>query len=967
MRSYLKKHYPAKPVNLELPQRQWQTLPTLAIRRGVLFVTLVMVVGIMIVGRVAWAEDESTCSSEPDLTASQLQFDLESFTLGMRINNIGTAPSPKTLVSFYDGDPKNGGTFIESTIIGAIEPGAYQDLPLEEPQDIPHKDVILDKLRDLPNNEILRTQLKMLIGDEIVEGLTKLAKGNDLNIYVFVDADEQVSECNETNNIVSKIVSIGPCRAFGKVFGENGNPIEGATMQVGDETVLSDATGSWEIAELADNDYTLTISKDGYTFETEDFSVGDQQCNVDLGESNGMVALEDNHREEKDKTQACDVKTITGTITADNAYALYYGSPSEINLVGYDAGNQISVWKTAEEYDFVPHVTDYIYIAAWDYGSIQGLLAEFTNGNKTISTGEPAWQVYSTGVTLQGITVTPPSTSDLLVKIEMANTENDWNSVAVGAENSVAPWGVINGFTKNPKWIWQNKVCDGNLSPFAGDCNNEYLIFRLPVSELTSCETLPSCLAFGKVLDKHNNPIEGATTQVGNKTALTDATGFWEIPGLSENNDYTLTISKDGYSFESQDFQVGDEQQQCANVDLGNSKGASLLSIKVVPDSWEPIKLGDNVTYTITVTNEGSATATGVALDYTLPEGANLVSIETLDGGSCDADSINCTLPDLTPGGTANVKVVVTNTQPGNLVSTVTASSNEYPIGFKKASKKVKPYLSVSISDSPDPVQMQNVVHYTVDVDLSHYSPSAATGVELVTTLPSGVEFKSVNTDYGVCDISTLPTMTCAITDLSVDETDTVSHVTVYLDVELQDAGLLMLTTGAKVTANEHPAHTDTERTKIFIPDDVEVDIAFVIDVTGSMQGEINGVIKAIKDSIAKIDPNDAPLVALIVFTDDVKVKAFTSDLDVLLKAVENLRAAGGGKCPEASADALLIAIPHTKPDGNILFATDASPYENADIDKITELLRGKSIRFNAMITGDCTNPDSWNDLPSAE
>ena len=59
-------------------------------------------------------------------------------------------------------------------------------------------------------------------------------------------------------------------------------------------------------------------------------------------------------------------------------------------------------------------------------------------------------------------------------------------------------------------------------------------------------------------------------------------------------------------------------------------------------------------------------------------------------------------------------------------------------------------------------------------------------------------------------------------------------------------------------------------------------------------------------------------IVALVVFTDEVKIKAFPRDFKVLLKAVESLQAAGGGKCPEASADALLIAIFHTKPDGNI-------------------------------------------------
>jgi len=396
---------------------------------------------------------------------------------------------------------------------------------------------------------------------------------------------------------------------------------------------------------------------------------------------------------------------------------------------------------------------------------------------------------------------------------------------------------------------------------------------------------------------------------------------------------------------------------------LQKVRGTSLLSVKVIPNSWKPVKLGDNVTYTITVTNNGSEIATDVALNYTLPEEANIVSIASLDGGSCDADTATCTLPDLRPGATANVKVVVSNTQPGNLVSTVTASSNEYPTGIKKAWKEVKPYLSVTLSDTPDPVTSGGVLHYTADVELSHYAPTTtATGVELVMFVPSGVELKSVNTDYGLCDTSSLPTMTCSITDLSLEGTDSVSHVTVNLDVELKDAGLLLLTAEAKVTANEYPAHTDRERTKIVIPEGIEVDIAFVIDVTGSMQEEINGVIKALKGFIAEIKQSDAPLIALIVFTDDVKIQAFTGDLKVLLGAVEKLKAAGGGTCPEASVEALLIAVPHTKKGGDILFATDASPYADADVEKVMAQQRAKGIRFNAMITGDCTNESDWNE-----
>ncbi|MDM8559101.1 vWA domain-containing protein [Candidatus Parabeggiatoa sp. HSG14] len=171
----------------------------------------------------------------------------------------------------------------------------------------------------------------------------------------------------------------------------------------------------------------------------------------------------------------------------------------------------------------------------------------------------------------------------------------------------------------------------------------------------------------------------------------------------------------------------------------------------------------------------------------------------------------------------------------------------------------------------------------------------------------------------------------------------------------------------AKVTANEYPAHLVRERTTIFIPEDIQVDLAFVIDVTDSMQEEMNSVINALTDFIGEIDTSTAPLMALLTFSDEVKVAAFTQDLTVLRGAIEDLTASGGGLCEEASIEALLVAIPHVKTSGDILFASDASPYPDANVDKVIELLRGKGIRFNAILTGDCTQKDSWNELPSNE
>jgi len=464
--------------------------------------------------------------------------------------------------------------------------------------------------------------------------------------------------------------------------------------------------------------------------------------------------------------------------------------------------------------------------------------------------------------------------------------------------------------------------------------------------------------ASGTLRDKEGNPLPGVTIQIGDKTTTTDTTGYWEINGLAEG-EYTVIASKAGYRFDSKPCVVSDNEKGCQPA----LKLEPVLDIKVVPEP-RIAKQGENVTYSITVTNQGDETATGVTLADVLPDNTDLVTIESLEGGPCESETVRCSLPDLTPGATANVKVVISNRQAKTLINTVTVNTQEYPTDVKKTWTRVIPYLSVSVTDQPDPIEMLKVLHYSVAVDLSHYAPTDATGVTLVSQLPIGVELKSLNSDYALCDSSAFPKITCQFNDLSIASPDSVSQATVEMEVELKDAGLLLLTHEAKVTANEYPAHLVRERTTIFIPDGIQVDLALVIDVTGSMQEEINGVIKALKAFIAEMDTRTAPLMALLTFGDDVKVAAFTRDMAVLRGAIEDLTASGGGLCEEASVEALLVAIPHTKASGDILFATDASPYDDADVEKVMTLLRGKGIRFNAMITGDCSKQDSWNNLP---
>lgn len=253
---------------------------------------------------------------------------------------------------------------------------------------------------------------------------------------------------------------------------------------------------------------------------------------------------------------------------------------------------------------------------------------------------------------------------------------------------------------------------------------------------------------------------------------------------------------------------------------------------------------------------------------------------------------------------------------------------------------------------------MQGQLHYEYTVDLSQDAVDAATGVNLVTQLPVGVEVQATTSNSGNCDTSQLATVTCPLANLAVG-----SQEIVKIDVLLKDPGLLVLTNEAKVTADNYPAYTVRERTQIFVPENIKVDMVFVIDTTGSMQQEIDGVVAAVKKFIAQIDPQQTPSMALVTFKDEVKVEAFTQDPQILLKSVEKLKASGGGMCPEASVEALEVAIKHLRDGGTLFFSTDASPYEDANVAGLIQLIESKNIKFHAIVTGDCSSRDSWNEV----
>lgn len=101
---------------------------------------------------------------------------------------------------------------------------------------------------------------------------------------------------------------------------------------------------------------------------------------------------------------------------------------------------------------------------------------------------------------------------------------------------------------------------------------------------------------------------------------------------------------------------VGDRPQGIAIANIGQQlPNVSLKLTKT--DSPDPVKLGENLTYTIKVTNNGPDTASGVILTDTLPQGVDFISAVSSQGTCSLAKGVvTCEL------GTMDMKEAVTAT-----------------------------------------------------------------------------------------------------------------------------------------------------------------------------------------------------------------------------------------------------------------------------------------------------------------
>lgn len=193
--------------------------------------------------------------------------------------------------------------------------------------------------------------------------------------------------------------------------------------------------------------------------------------------------------------------------------------------------------------------------------------------------------------------------------------------------------------------------------------------------------------------------------------------------------------------------------------------GYDLVIDKQVDESV--VAPGDPLVYTVTVTNNGPSTATGVTLTDTLPDdvtfvsGSTTVAGETVSG-SAGSSTVTSTIGTLTSGQSATITIntTVDNDASGTLTNTaVTAGVDESNTtnNTDTALSTVSPEIDLAITKIDDDADATlapgDVITYTVDT--VNNGPSTATSVVVTDTLPTGLTFVSAG--------STTPTSSTAV------------------------------------------------------------------------------------------------------------------------------------------------------------------------------------------------------------
>ena len=241
-------------------------------------------------------------------------------------------------------------------------------------------------------------------------------------------------------------------------------------------------------------------------------------------------------------------------------------------------------------------------------------------------------------------------------------------------------------------------------------------------------------------------------------------TGVWTIGDMANGTSVTLTITATVLATGTYAntatvtaSETDPDTSDNTSTVTPNPNPVANLKVEKTVDNSTP-KVGDNITFTIKVSNNGPSNATGVSVSDLLPSGYTLVSSNTATGTYNTATGV-WTIGNLALSSVATLTITAKVNATGTYANTATVTASETDPDTSDNTSTVtpnpNPVANLKVEKTVDNSTPKVGDNITFTIKVSNNGPSNATGVSVSDLLPSGYTLVSSNTTTGTYNTAT--------------------------------------------------------------------------------------------------------------------------------------------------------------------------------------------------------------------
>src|SRR5579884_870847 len=186
--------------------------------------------------------------------------------------------------------------------------------------------------------------------------------------------------------------------------------------------------------------------------------------------------------------------------------------------------------------------------------------------------------------------------------------------------------------------------------------------------------------ASGKLIFR--GTAEGVTISTGENTVSITLIPVVEVcdNGIDDDGDGLIDCADpdcNGQGCNSSNSSLVCINHQCTIPTTPPPSGGTDLSI-TKSDRPDPVAIGNSLTYSLVVRNNGPGSATGVSVTDTLPVGVTFVSSSATQGTCSGTSVVTCDVGSLAKGASATITIVVSVIRDGTIGNTADVTGNEF-------------------------------------------------------------------------------------------------------------------------------------------------------------------------------------------------------------------------------------------------------------------------------------------------